>query len=248
MLRWTVVHRSRIRTSVSGSTKTVETTTSSVKVWRVHEVKPDGTIVFDHLVENVDMRHHLSDHDEVHYNSRTDLCAPHGFEDVARAVGIPLAVFTIDDQGKVLRRQQNFVKAAVAGQGEITIQLPEKTVAVGARWSNQVVFDIPLPDGSVRRVRAMRSYKLDGVQTGIATISMSTNILTPITDPALEAQVLQYEASGSVRFDIDRGQIVQRQLDMDKSVVGFRGETSSIRYLGRSTEESLPAAAKVATR
>ena len=74
-LRWTVVHRCRIRTSVSASTQTAETTTTSVKVWRVHEVKPDGSVVFDHLVESVDMRHRLSGRDEVHYNSRTDPCA-----------------------------------------------------------------------------------------------------------------------------------------------------------------------------
>ena len=76
ILRWTVVHRCRIRTSVSATTQTAETTTTSVKVWRVHEVKPDGSVVFDHCVESVDMRHRLSGRDEVHYNSRTDPCAP----------------------------------------------------------------------------------------------------------------------------------------------------------------------------
>ncbi len=164
-----------------------------------------------------------------------------------RAVGIPLAVVTIDPQGKVLRRHQNFVKAAVAGQGEITIQLPEQAVAVGKTWSSQINIDVPLSDGSVRRFRAKQSYTLESVKTGVATISMSTQIVTPIEDPAIEAQVLQYESSGSVRFDIDRGQIIGRQNDVDKSVVGFRGDASSIRYIGRSTEEFLPSPASVAT-
>ena len=92
----------------------------------------------------------------------------------------------------------------------------------------------------------MQSYKLESVKTGVATISMSTQIMTPIHDPAIEAQVLQYETSGSVRFDIERGQILGRQIDVDKSVVGFRGEASSIRYIGRSTEEYLAAAPNVA--
>ncbi len=70
--------------------------------------------------------------------------------------------------------------------------------------------------------------------------------MTPILDPALEAQVLQYETSGNVRFDIERGQILGCQVDVDKSVVGFRGEASSIRYIGRSTEEYLAPPAKVA--
>ena len=245
-LRWTVVHRCRVCTSVSTSTQTAETTTTSIKVWRVHDVKSDGTVVFDHMVESVDMRHRLSGRDEVHYNSRTDLCAPHGFEDVARAIGVPLAVVTIDSQGKVLQRRQNFVKAAVAGQGEITIQLPEQAVAAGSCWSSQNNIEVPLPNGSVRQIRAMQSYKLESVKTGVATISMSTQIMTPLQDPAIEAQVLQYETSGSVRFDIEGGQILGRQSDVDKSVVGFRGEASSIRYIGRSTEEYLAAPPNVA--
>jgi hypothetical protein len=248
MLRWTVVHRCRIHTTVSGSTQTADTTTTSVKVWRVHEVKSDGTIVFDHLVESVDMRHQLSGRDEVHYNSGTDLVPPHGFEDVARAVGVPLAEIAIDNQGKILRRKQNFVKAAVAGQGEITIQLPEQPVAVGSQWSSKNDLNVPLADGSVRRLRALQSYRLEGVSTGVATISMSTQILTPINDPAIEAQVLQYETAGTLRFDIERGQILGRQIDIDKSVVGFRGEASSIRYIGRSTEEHLVPPSKVAVR
>jgi len=245
-LRWTVVHRCRIRTTVSGSTQMAETTTTSIKVWRVHDLKPDGTVVFDHMVESVDMRHCLSGRDEVHYSSRTDPCPPHGFEDVARAVGVPLAVVTIDSQGKVLQRQQNFVKAAVAGQGEITIQLPEQAVAVGSCWSSPNKIEVPLPNGGVRTIRAMQSYKLQSVKTGVATISMSTQIMTPMLDPAIEAQVLQYETTGSVRFDLESGRILGRQSDVDKSVVGFRGEASSIRYVGRSTEEYLATPGNVA--
>ena len=198
-----MVHRCRIRTTVSASTQTAETTTTSVKVWRVHEVKPDGSVTFDHMVESVDMRHRLSGRDEVHYNSRTDLCPPHGFEDVARAIGVPLAVVTNEAHGKVIQRKQNFVKAAVAGQGEITIQLPEQAVAVGSQWSSRNNLDVPLADGSVKRLRVAQTFKLENVKTGVATISMSTQILTPIQDPAIEAQVLQYETAGTLRFDIE---------------------------------------------
>jgi hypothetical protein len=248
MLRWNVVHRSNIKTSVSGTTQTAETTTGSVKVWRVHEVKPNGQIVFDHMVQSVDMRHRLTGRDEVRYNSLTDPVAPRGFEDVARAVGVPLAIVTIDSQGKLIERKQNFVKAAVAGQGEITIQLPDQPVAVGGHWSSINNLDVPLADGTTRRFKTMQCFKLESVKTGVATISVSTQFLAPIMDPAIEAQVVQYETSGTVRFDIDAGQILARQIDVDRSVVGFRGEASSIHYVGRSTEAMLPAARKVAAK
>ena len=245
-LRWNVIHRCQIRTSVTTSTQTAETTTSSIKAWRVHEVKPDGTIIFDHLVESVDMRHRLSGRDEVHYDSRKQLHAPQGFEDVARAVGVPLAVVTINPQGKVLDRKQNMVKAAVAGQGDITIPLPDEPITVGHRWSFPHAIDLPLPDGTTRRIRSTQTYTLESVKTGVATIAMTTQILTPLNDPSIEALLLQYETAGQVRFDIDNGRILGRQADVDKSVVGFRGQASSIHYVARSTEEFLPSEGHVA--
>ena len=76
LLRWNVVHRCCIRTTVSGTTQTAETTTSSVKLWRVGEVRADGTAVFEHVVESVNMRHTLTGRDEVHYNSRSHAVPP----------------------------------------------------------------------------------------------------------------------------------------------------------------------------
>ena len=247
-LRWNVVHRCQIRTSISGTTQTAETTTSSVKAWRVYEARPNGQIVFDHMVESVDMRHRLTGRDEVHYSSLTDPVAPRGFEDLARAVRVPLAVVTIDAQGKLLGRKQNFVKAAVAGQGEITIQLPERPMKVGGRWTCLNNLDVPLSDGTTRRFKTMQTFKLHDVKTGVATISVSTQFTAPVQDPAVEAQILQYEYTGSVRFDIDAGQILARQINVDKTVVGFRGEASSIHYVARSTEQFLAAPYKVARR
>ena len=63
-------------TTMAAKTQTAETSTTSIKVWRVREVKPNGSAVFDHLVESVDMRHRLSGRDEVHYDSRTEFWPP----------------------------------------------------------------------------------------------------------------------------------------------------------------------------
>ena len=44
-----------------------------------------------------------------------------------------------------------------------------------------------------------------------------------------------------MRFDIDAGRVLGQEMDVDKGVVGFRGEASSIHYLTRFTEEFLSA-------
>jgi len=46
-LRWKVEHRASIRTTVSGTTQTVETLSTSVKVWRATEQDDDGNLTFE---------------------------------------------------------------------------------------------------------------------------------------------------------------------------------------------------------
>jgi hypothetical protein len=275
-LRWNVAHRCQIRTSISGTTQTAETLTNSVKVWRVREVRPDGTATFEHMVESVQMRHKLSGRDEVRYDSgklsksendelrraaehekkpdevrydsRTDKQAPRGFAHVAQAVGVPLSTITLDTKGKVVQRKRHPVKGASAAEGEMTIPLPEGPIPVGHQWTSSHDIEAPLPSGAVQRLKTRQTFTLLGVKTGVATIRVATQILTPINDPAVESLVLQYGSSGTVRFDLDAGRVLGQQMDVDKGVVGFRGEASSIRYVSRFSEEFQPAEARVAGR
>ena len=255
-IRWEVEHRSNVRTAVSGHTQTAETLSISVKRWRVTDVRPDGTATFAHSVERVDMRQKLTGRNEVRYNSQTDAKPPVGFENVARSVGVPLVGG--DDgcqrQGVAPRAQ---CKAATIGrawtqfdaaqsEGWMTIPLPDGPVPVGHTWSFPQDIDVPLETGGVKRVKAIQQFTLEDVKTGVATIRVSTEILTPITDPAIEARLVEREAAGRVRFDLDAGRILAQQMDIDKHVVGFRGEASSIHYVNRFSEQLLPEQAGIA--
>jgi hypothetical protein len=237
-LRWNVEQRTQMRTSVSKSTQDAETASFSQKTWRVKEVRPDGTAVFEHSVGWVDMRQKLSGSPEMHYDSRTDKVAPPGFQDVASAVGVPLSTITLDPQGKIVKRERRAVKGSSTQEaGEITLPLPAEPIAVGHTWSQPCDIDVPLPTGGVKKIKAVQQFKLEGVQTGVATIAISTQILTPLTDPAIEAQVVQREGQGTVRFDIDAGRVLSQRRDTDKHVIGFRGNASSLHYVNRFAEE-----------
>jgi hypothetical protein len=254
-IRWEVEHRSNVRTAVSSHTQTAETLSISVKRWRVADVRLDGTATFENSVERVDMRQKLSGRSEVRYNSQTDAKPPVGFENVARSVGVPLAKVTMDAKGKVLHRDRKTTQPRPAAassddvaqsEGWMTIPLPDKAVPVGETWSYPQDMDVPLEGGGVKRVKAIQQFTLEDVKTGVATIRVSTEILTPITDPAIEARLVEREAAGRVRFDIDAGRILAQQMDIDKHVVGFRGEASSIHYVNRFSERLLPERAEIA--
>ena len=253
-IRWEVEHRSKIRTTVSGTTQTAETLSTSTKRWRVIAVRPDGAATFEHSVDRVDMRQKLTGRDEVRYNSQTDAKPPVGFDDVAKSVGVPLSVVTIDAKGKVLHRERRDAKPAAAAppndlgqtEGWMTIPLPEQAVSVGHTWSLPQDIDIPLETGGTKRIKAIQQFTLEDVRTGVATIRVSTEILTPITDPAIESQLVQREAAGRVRFDLDAGRILGQQMDIDKHVVGFRGDASSIHYVNRFSEQIVPESVRTA--
>jgi hypothetical protein len=236
-LRWNVEHRSLVRTSVSGTTQTAETVSISAKLWKVKDVKADGTTTFEHSVEWIDMRQKLSGSSEVRYDSRTGEKPPVGFEDVAKSVGIPISIITLDARGKILNRERKESKGAAANEGAITIPLPEEPVAVGHTWTFPCDIEVPLESGGVKKIKAIQQFKLESVKTGVASIRVSTQIISPVNNPAIEAQIVQREGSGVVRFDIEAGRIIGQQMDVDKHVVGFRGEASSLHYVTRFTEQ-----------
>jgi hypothetical protein len=247
-LRWSVEHRTAVRNTLSGQSQTAETDTLSVKAWRVRRVQPDGSAVFEIVVESVDMRNRLAGCNEVRYNSKTDKKPPPGFEGAPAAVGVPLSLLTLDSRGKVLHRQRKAASAANAAEGEITLPLPEKPIALGESWSQPCDLDVPLRTGGVQKIKALQQFTLESVKTGVATIRVATQILSPVTNPEIAAQVVQHESAGVVRFDLDAGRILSQQLDVDRHVVGYQGGASSLHYQMRFREEFLPEPLRTAAR
>ena len=71
---------------------------------------------------------------------------------------------------------------------------------------------------------------LQDVKDGVATISFETQVLTPVRDPAVEAQLVQRAGKGHIHFSLDEGRVLKMQSDTDKKVHGFRGSVSVLRY------------------
>jgi hypothetical protein len=245
-IRWNVEHRARIRTTVSGTTQTAEMETDSTKVWKVTGVTPAGEITFVHSVESVRMRSQVSGREPQTYNSQTDKEPPLGFEETAKKVGVPLVTITMDNRGNILNREDK-VSQADENDGPLTIPLPKDPIAVGEVWKFDHVIRVPRRDKSFKVVKSQQRFKLESVQDGVATISVETVILTPIHDPQIEAQLVQRELHGRIKFLIAQGRIVEQSLELDKNVVGApSGENSSMHYVMRFVEKLDPGTAKTA--
>lgn len=246
LVRSEVVHRATVQTTIQGNSQTAETRSKSVKCWKIDSVADDGAITFIHSVESVDMWQKTQGRSEIRYNSETDKQPPPGYEATAESVGVPLTKVTMNDRGKVLKRTEQH--AQPTSLKRIAIPLPSHPVAVGDSWTSPMDIDVTLKDGSTKKVKTREKFTLEKVSNEVATIALDTQILTPIHDPTIEAQLIQRVSSGKLRFDIATGRVLSQQLDLDRRVIGFSGASSSMHYLTRVTEKLLDAEPEVAKK
>jgi hypothetical protein len=248
VVRWEVIHQATVKTKIEGTSQTAETVSLSLKRWEVGDVSEEGIFTIVHSVEFVDMRNDIQGRQSVRYNSKTDSTPPAGFEHVAKRVGQPLTRFEMDVYGEILDRKE--LAPGRTASTQMTMPLPEEPVAIGDDWKFPYELDIPLRSGRTKKIKMRQRFELASVVDDIATIKVATQILTPVNDPEIEAQLVQRRTEGELHFDLNKGRVVRQQIDLDRRVTGFPNESSTMRYRTRFTEklldEDLKAAAKPA--
>jgi hypothetical protein len=240
VLRWNVVHLVTLETKIQGSAQTARTRSVATKAWKVLDVDEKGNITLTHTIEDVDMWQNVTDKPEVRYNSKKDTKAPEGYEHVASSIGRPLARITIDPRGRIIERE-NLHWQYNPGLGELTMPLPKGPVKIGQRWN--LPEQVPVRDagGQVKRIHLRQLYTLTDVAAGVATIEVKTQVLSPVDDPRIRSQLVQRLQFGTIRFDVDAGRVLSKQMDTDEIVIGFQGADSIMQYLARFTEEPVEA-------
>ena len=106
------------------------------------------------------------------------------------------------------------------GIGDLTVPFPpadKQPIKPGVTWSIPDELKLPLDDGTIKKVQTQQQYKLEKVEAGVATIAVATQVLTPINDPKLQSQLVQRLQSGTIKFDIDAGRLLHKQLDIDQA-------------------------------
>jgi hypothetical protein len=247
IFRYEVSHRASIRTTIDDSTQSVQTKTDSVKAWKINDVLPNGDIEFLTMVERVHMVNQLPDREPTDFDSQRDKTPPVGYEDAARSVGVPLSLVRISSNGKILRREVKLKRQNNEEDGPIALLLPEEPVALGDTWDEPFDLTVMLKTGGTKLIHTRRHFKLAKVESGIATISIDYQVLSPI-DAHIESQIVQRLLDGEARFDIEAGRIVGQRMEFDKRILGFAGATSSMHYVVRMEEKLVHAPHKIVAK
>lgn len=238
-LRYTVTHVAKTKTRMNGSEEIANVHTTSTRAWIVADAN-EKEMTFDHVVESVAMTQQSGDADEIRWDSQSGEQPPEVFSVVASQIGKPLATVTINAQGQEVRREDHGGTKASLGMGKLTLAMPATPVAIGGSWSVPSEIQVRLEDGGVKPIKVRQVFTLKKVSAGVATISIKSEPLTPIDDESVKSQVVQQLSNGSIRFDVDNGYLLSKELNWDETVVGFQGANSMMEYRARMTEELIP--------
>lgn len=244
-LHYEVTHVAKTKTRINGSEDVSQVHTISKRHWDVTAASAKEA-TFDHVIDSVEMTQQQGDADELRWNSKDGEKPPVMFSKVAERLGKTLSTLTVTPQGKETARKDNGASKASLGMGSLTLSLPEKKIKVGEEWSVPREIKTRTEDGLVKPIKIRELYTLEKVETGVATISVRSEPLTPILDQSVKAQVVQQLSNGEIRFDIDNGRMMDKQLDWDESVVGFQGPASMMEYRARMSETLVNTVVKTA--
>ena len=242
-----VTHQVAIKTQVKGKSQTATTLSVSIKVWRITDVDTDGNITMIHSVASVAMTQQISERAAVSYDSTKDKTPPPGFESVAKSVGKPLTRVTFSPEGKIVNRVELHPQPN-ANKGQIVMVLPAGPVAVGATWKVPHEVKTKFKGGAVKKIKMQIKYTLKAVNDGIAVIDVETQILTPIHNPEIEVQVIQHFTNGTAHFDIAKGLVIKKVINLDKRVINFSGAGTFLQYRAHFSEETLSISQPVASK
>ena len=213
-----------------------EARTLSEKVWKVTGVNPQGDMTFEYRIQHVEMTQNTGDEKEIRYDSRKDKTPPPIYKKVAESLGKTMSTVVVNSRGQILSRSDN-KDAPDLGMGDLVLPLPEEALAIGGSWSVPRDTRVKLPDGTHKTIKIREQYELKKVQSGVATISIRSQPITPLDGPEVESQVMQQLSNGELKFDIDAGKLISKELNWDDSVVGFSGAESQLKYTARYRED-----------
>lgn len=245
-----VTHKSTITTSFGEAQETTVNESVTSKHFRVVSVDADGTAVLEPVIDHVQMTARFGDREPVLFDSAWSVDKiPARFQGIKKTIGRPAARFRVTAAGRLesVKRLQSSGgpddAASPAAQTDpsqnFLVVLPETPVRVGDTWTESFTTRVKINNEIQREVELLRSYRLKSVKDDVAEITMVTSVIDPIRKPAIRAQLMQRELAGTIRFDMVRGLIVNRDSAVNKTVFDCFGPKSSMRAVSQRIEKRI---------
>lgn len=252
-VQYEVASRTEIKTEYNEQNETATNQSESRRSYHVTNVAEDGSAELELTIDWVRMTASFGkDKPPVEFQSDDESRQPPQFKHIMETIGKPTAVVQFSTSGRPVwvtakgpvaaNKPATLAPAANpdASQENYLVPLPEQPIAVGEMWKER--FDVTARNDQQLpiKIAMQRSFKLKEVQDRRAIIEYRTTILSPITDPALAAQLIQREPIGRIVFDIDRGMILARDASVNRDVIGPFGAKSALHAVSEYRERLIP--------
>lgn len=219
--------------------------------YEVTGVADDGTATLRLVIAAARMEASFNAESPVIFDSTAKTAPPRQYLPVSRAVGTPLAEIQVRPDGTVAKATPLLAAgdlAALGGglgrtaeeAGGLFDVFPDRRLCVGDEWSDTFKVKVSVTTTLRREVTLLRTYRLERLNDGVAVVAFRTVLLTPVTEPGLLVQLIQRQFAGTLRFDATAGRLMSKEFASDNTELGWAGDDSSLRAIGRRTEELLP--------
>jgi hypothetical protein len=171
-------------------------------------------------------------------SANPDKSTPQLREQMARYVGVVLAVLRVDGFGRVVEVKES--RHGLAHKYEVELPfvgiLPANP-RVGQTWERAYKITLDPPQGTGEKHDALQKYVCKAVADGAATVTMTTELKSPPETVTDRASLVQYLPEGEIVFDLKAGRLRSASLRIDKELKGHQGEGSSYRYVRSYVEQ-----------
>ena len=214
----------------NGVDETAEYAANSIRHFKVLDVDSEGTATLELMIDRCYMSSTTGGQTVVYDSTRTNEPVPPEHLAVAALIGRASVQIKVSPVGAIPTKGiipllgQPEEKLDQAEQKlDILFALPDEAVGVGEAWNELYTAEVVVaPPGMLKKLIKMeRRYKLTKVEGDVATIDVKTVILSPDIPPDQEAQLIQKQWMGEVRFDIAAGRMLSRTQKVDGQVAGF---------------------------
>jgi hypothetical protein len=257
-VRYESVHNVKFVSQFKGTDETATNRTETIKRYKVVATHPDGSADLELVIEWVRMKVNFGGGDlGVEFDSKDPAAKSQTkFRNVYNVIGKPQATLRCAANGKVLKRVLSKSATAASKSGDVQLKevteqddfltiFPEHAMKVGETWFEKFGVKVTVEDNLQQTIDLKRTYKLDSVDGKLATVSFKTAILTPVNNPAISVQLIQREPTGKLVFDLERGAVVTRTVDIDKTLIKPIGDNTAMQAVSHLFERLVTATAEI---
>jgi hypothetical protein len=217
---------------------------NSTKSYEVKSVQEDGSAVLSLTIESIQLEI-VQNGEKTKFDStkKVEGPLPPEFLSLNGMVGKPHLEIVVSPTGEISSSKPiggNIQPESNAGPSsfDVLMGLPEKPVAVGESWKEDVTVNVGLTANPAlqKPVKIQRVFTLKSYEDSVAVIDVQTRVLTVLDDASEELQLLRRKPKGTVVIDNKQGVMRSKSLTQKNEVTGFDSSASLFKFTQKQEE------------